>query len=161
MAGEIGHLMVDPRGPVCICGRRGCVEVMAAGPAIARKARALLSAEPGRGRILRQLVADRLENVTAQKVNDAALAGDDLAGEVMDAAATALGLGLGSAIGLMNPARIVLGGGVSKSGPGYFERVRAAARSNCLPQMRVDIVPAELGDDAPLWGAAVLAQDLL
>ncbi|RLC72808.1 MAG: ROK family protein, partial [Chloroflexi bacterium] len=65
------------------------------------------------------------------------------------------------AITLMNPQRVVVGGGVAKSGPRYFEMVRAAARANVLPGMTVDIVPAALGDDAPLWGAVVLAGDLL
>ncbi|MGB8643865.1 MAG: ROK family protein, partial [Anaerolineae bacterium] len=156
MAGEIGHLQVDPNGPVCICGRRGCVEVMACGPSIARFARERLQNEPARGRLLRERLEGDLSRVTAQIVNQAALDGDELAGQVMDHAARALGLGLGSAIVLMNPERIVVGGGVSKSGPHYFDVIRAAARGNCLPEMRVDIVPAKLGDDAPLWGAAAL-----
>jgi len=80
---------------------------------------------------------------------------------VLDEAAYFLGQGIGSAITLMNPQRVVVGGGVAKSGPRYFEMVRAAARANVLPGMTVDIVPAALGDDAPLWGAVVLAGDLL
>jgi glucokinase len=160
MAGEIGHLTVDPGGPLCSCGRRGCVEILASGPAIAHRARKRLAAEPGAGNILRGLADNDLARVTAQIVNQAALAGDALPCEVMEAAARALGLGIGSAIGLMNPARVVVGGGVSKSGTHYFESVRAAARGNCLSGMQVDIVPAELGDDAPLWGAVALAEDM-
>lgn len=161
MAGEIGHLLVDPDGPLCICGRRGCVEVMASGPAIARRACARLAAEPDAGMILRRIVDNDLTRVTARSVNDAALEGDQLAREVMEAAARSLGLGIGGAIVLMNPTRVVVGGGVSKSGTRYFEVVRGAARGNCLPEMWVDIVPAALGDDAPLWGAVALAEDLL
>ena len=58
----------------------------------------------------------------------------------------------------MNPQRIIIGGGVSKSGEHYFQMLRAAARANVMPQLRdaVDIVPAELGDAAPLWGALAL-----
>lgn len=161
MAGEIGHLMIDPLGPVCICGRRGCVEIMACGPAIAREARQRLRNERAGGAVLRKLVDNDLANVTAQLVNQAAQQGDTLAGEVMDAAARALGLGIGSAIALMNPARVIVGGGVSKSGEHYFDVVRAAARGNCLPEARVDVVRAALGDDAPLWGAVALAEDAL
>lgn len=161
MAGEIGHLMIDPLGPVCICGRRGCVEIMACGPSIAREARSRLENEPDDGPILRKLVNGDLARVTAVLVNQAAQEGDALAGQVMDSAARALGLGIGSAIALMNPARVVVGGGVSKSGEHYFDVVRAAARGNCLPEMRVDVVPASLGDDAPLWGAVALAEDAL
>ncbi len=161
MAGEIGHLMVDPEGPVCICGRRGCVEILASGPAIARWACVRLEAEPAAGAILRRMVDNDLTRLTAQFVNDAALEGDAMACEVMETAARNLGLGIGGASVLMNPARVVVGGGVSKSGTHYFEVVRAAARGNCLPEMHLDIVPAALGDDAPLWGAVALAEDLL
>lgn len=161
MAGEIGHIMIDPQGPVCICGRRGCVEIMACGPAIAREAREKLQKEPDRGKTLRKLVENDLVRVTAEIVNQAAMNEDSLASEVMDSGARALGLGIGSAIALMNPEKVVVGGGVSKSGEHYFQVVRAAARGNCLPEMRVDIVPAALGDDAPLWGAVALAEDVL
>lgn len=160
LAGEIGHLLIDPQGPRCVCGRRGCVEIMACGPAIAREARARLEREPSNGLILRSMVQNDLERVSAKNVNEAALAGDELAREVMDAAARALGTGIGSAIVLMNPARVVVGGGVSKAGEQYFETIRAAARANVMAEMRsaVDIVPAALGDDAPLWGAVALAE---
>ncbi len=161
LAGEIGHTIVDPQGPPCICGRRGCVEMMACGPAIARAARARLSAEPGAGARLRALIGDDLEAVTGELVARAANEGDELARAVMDAAARALGFGIGTAITLMNPARVILGGGVTKSGERWWSQVRAAARANTLPQMRVDIVPAALGDDAPLWGAIALAEDLI
>ncbi len=161
MAGEIGHTVVDPRGPECVCGRRGCVEIMACGPAIAREARASLAAEPAAGQILRALVSNNIDAITGEWVARAANQGDELAQCVMDGAARALGWGIGTAITLMNPERVVVGGGVSKSGERYFANVRAAARANSLPQMKVDIVPAMLGDDAPLWGAIALAEQLI
>jgi glucokinase len=161
MAGEIGHTIVDPRGPLCVCGRHGCVEAMACGPAFAGVARARLRAEPAAGALLRQLAGDDLGRVTGELVARAAQGGDALAAEVHLAAARALGFGIGSAITLINPERVVVGGGVSKSGPSYWAALRAAARANTLPQMRIDIVPAALTDDAPLWGAVALAQDLL
>lgn len=160
LAGEIGHMTVQPGGPVCTCGRRGCLEALAAGPAIARRARERLIAEPQAGMILRQLVDD-VEAVTAEQVGRAAEAGDVLAQEVLDEAAWALGMGIGSATAVMNPQRVVVGGGVAKAGERYFEVVRAAARANVLPGMTVDIVPTALGDDAPLWGAMALAEKLL
>jgi glucokinase len=161
MAGEIGHLTVDPEGPVCVCGRRGCVEILACGPSIARSARNRLEKEPGRGAVLRKLVGADEALVTAQVVDQAAQAGDALALEVIESAALALGNGIGGAIVLMNPTRVVVGGGVSKCGEHYWEKLRAGARASCLPNTQVDIVPAELGDDAPLWGAVALAEDLL
>ena len=103
----------------------------------------------------------RADAVTAQIVAQTAATGDPLAQSMLDDAAEALGIGLGSAINLMNPERILLGGGVTKSGDRWWQIVRDAARSHALPQMRVEIVPAALGDDAPLWGAAALAQALI
>jgi glucokinase len=85
-----------------------------------------------------------------------ALAGDGRAAAVMDEAARLLGQGLGGAINLMNPERVVLGGGVTKSGERWWRLVRESARFHALPEMRVEIVPAEMGDDAPLWGAVAL-----
>lgn len=161
VAGEIGHITVEHGGPACICGRRGCLEAVAAGPAIARRARERLLAEPQAGAILRQLADGAIEAVTAKHVAQAAQAGDELARQLLDEAARALGFGISYAVSLMNPERIVVGGGVAKSGTRYFEVVRAAAWANVLPEMRVDIVPAALGDDAPLWGAVALAGDLI
>jgi glucokinase len=161
LAGEIGHMTVQPSGPVCTCGRRGCLETVAAGPAIAGRTRERLETEPQAGGILREMVGGDVGAVTAKHVNQAAEAGDELAQQLLDEAAQALGLGIGCAIALMNPQRVVVGGGLAKSGERYFEAVRAAARANVLQGMRVDIVPAALGDDAPLWGAIALAEGLL
>ena len=161
LAGEIGHMTVQPGGPVCTCGRCGCLEAVAAGAAIARRARERLTAEPQVGGILRGLVGGDAGAVTAKHVSQAAEASDELAQQVLEEAARALGFGIGCAIALMNPERVVVGGGVAKSGECYFDAVRAAARANVLQGMRVDIVPAALGDDAPLWGAITLAEGLL
>lgn len=161
MAGEIGHTIVDPLGPPCICGRRGCVEAMACGPAIVREARAHLITEQEAGKQLRTLIANNLNALTAERVARAAAEGDELARRVMGDAARALGFGIGTAITLVNPERVVVGGGVAKAGEKYFDAVRASARTNTLLQMRVNIVPAALGDDAPLWGAIALAEELV
>lgn len=163
LAGEIGHVVVQPDGPPCVCGRRGCVEALAAGPNLARRARERLMAAPEAGQRLRELAGGDLAALTAEHVARAAQAGDDLAWGVLAEAARALGQGLGAAITLMNPERIALGGGVAKSGEGYWQAVREAARASALgmPPMRVDIVPAALGDDAPLWGAIALAEELV
>ena len=161
MAGEIGHTVVDAQGPPCVCGRRGCVETMACGTAIARDARVRLIAEPNAGAKLRALIGNNLDEITGERVARAANEGDELARAVIDAAARALGFGIGTAITLMNPERVVLGGGVTKSGERWWSVVCASARANTLPQMRVNIVPAALGDDAPLWGAIALAENVI
>jgi glucokinase len=161
MAGEIGHTTVDPRGPLCVCGRHGCVEAMACGPRFAAVAQERLRSEPSAGAKLRELAGGDIARVTGQLVAQAAEAGDALATEVLLAAARALGFGIGMAFNFINPERVVVGGGVSKSGSAWWAALREAARANALPQTRAEVVPAALGDDAPLWGAVALAQALL
>jgi glucokinase len=161
MAGEIGHTVADPQGPPCFCGKRGCVERLASGPYIAARAREWLREQPGRGERLRALVGGDLKRITAKDVAEAAAEGDELAWEALQTAAWALGLGLGNAVNLINPQRIVLGGGVMKSGARFWEALRATSRATARKEMRLDIVPAALGDDAPLWGAVALAEDRL
>ncbi len=161
MAGEIGHVVVRPGGTPCACGKTGCVEAEACGPAIARKAMARLQGEPHAGRVLRALAHGQVDAVTGELVARAAEAGDPLAREVLAGSAAALGSGIAAAINLMNPEKVVLGGGVTKAGDLWWRHVRETARAEALPQARVDIVQAGLGDDAPLWGAAALAEGLL
>jgi glucokinase len=161
MAGEIGHVVVDPDGPVCLCGKRGCVERLASGPYIAQRAREWLQVQPDRGHLLRALAEDNLETITAELVAQAAAQGDDLAWEALEVAAWGLGVGIGNVANLVNPERFVLGGGVTKAGERFWEVVRRTARQTALPEVHFDVVPAALGDDAPLWGAVALAEDCL
>ncbi len=148
MSGQIGHIIIRPDGAKCVCGKSGCLEAEASGTAIALKMR-------------KRLGEKAIDNITGESVATAALKGDPIAMEVMDDAATLLGAGIGGAINLINPERVLLGGGVTKSGERWWRLVRETARLNALPEMRVDIQPAALGDDAPLWGALALAEALL
>ncbi len=160
MAGEIGHVLVRPGGARCACGKRGCLEAEASGLAIARVAQERLAAEAGAGEMLRALAGGSPAVPTAEHVARAAERGDSLAAAVLEQAAAALGTGLGAAINLMNPERVVLGGGVTRSGARYWQTIRETARAHALPLTRVDIRPAGLADDAPLWGAAALAESV-
>ncbi|ARV57371.1 sugar kinase [Nostocales cyanobacterium HT-58-2] len=164
MAGEIGHMVVDPSGPVCLCGKRGCVERLASGPYMAQDAREILLNEPHRdyrGEIIRELVGDNLESITGQILSNAAAAGDNLAKEILCRASWALGVGIGNVANLINPQLFVLGGGVTKAGEHFWEVLRKMSRETALPEVNFEIVPAALGDDAPLWGAVALALDSL
>ena len=96
--------------------------------------------------------------MTGKDVAEAAVAGDETAREILLRGAWALGVGLGNAANLINPQRFVLGGGVTKSGELWWEEVRRAARETALPEVLFDVVPATLGDDAPLWGAVALVE---
>jgi glucokinase len=183
MAGEIGHMVVDPHGPVCLCGKRGCVERFASGPYVAQRAREWLkdlgeplglgtqsrrsgqrlsrAAQPARGQALCALAGGNLETITARMVAQAAAQRDALAWEALEIGAWALGVGIGNTANLVNPERFVLGGGVTKAGDRWWEVVRRVACETALPEVHFDVVPAALGDDAPLWGAVALAEDRL
>ena len=161
MAGEFGHITIDPNGPACVCGRRGCVERLASGPFIAARARSWLQERPDEGASLRRLVTGDLEAVTARHVAEAAAGGDALAREALEVAACALGIAIGSTANLMNPQRFVLGGGVTKSGEFFWSTLRHTAFHHAMPEVTLDIAPAAFEDDAPLWGAVALAEDLL
>jgi len=161
MAGEIGHTVVDPEGPDCTCGKRGCLERMASGLYIAQRAREWLETQPHRGQFLRTLAENNAEAVTARLVSQAAAQGDALAWEALEVSAWALGVGIGNAANLINPQRFILGGGVTKAGERFWEVIRRVAHETAMPEVHFEIVPAALGDDAPLWGAVVLAEDCL
>jgi glucokinase len=159
MSGEIGHTVVDPHGPLCLCGKRGCVERLASGPYLAQDARDRMEEDRYLSPGLRALVGGRLEKLTAVHISKAARQGDPLGSELLERSAWALGTAIGSAANLVNPQLFVLGGGVTKSGRLWWERLRAAARETALPEVHFEIQAAALGDDAPLWGALALAQD--
>jgi glucokinase len=128
-AGEIGHLTIRPDGPECLCGARGCFERMCCG----------LWLERDHGKPAHLLF------------DDAAF----VSRYVVD-----LAMGLKAAIMLLNPARIVIGGGIAKAGDRLFEPLRAELRRQVTSWSgaRLDVVPAELGDDSVLWGALALSR---
>jgi len=166
MAGEIGHIVVDPAGPVCLCGKRGCVERLASGPYMAQNVREFLEKEPQRrrgrrGEILRGLVSDNLDLITGMVVSDAAAQGDELAQDFLFKGAWALGVGIGNVANLINPQLFILGGSVIKAGDSWWDVVRKVSRETALPEVDFKVVPAALGDDAPLWGAVALAESVL
>ncbi|MFN6569851.1 ROK family protein [Dendronalium sp. ChiSLP03b] len=163
MAGEIGHIVVDPAGPICLCGKQGCVERFASGPYMAQEVRENLLKEPDqlrgqRGKILRELVNNNLDLITGKVVSEAAAKGDERAIIILQRSAWALGIAIGNAANLINPQRFILGGSVTKSGENWWNVVQKTARETALPEIDFDIVSAALGDDAPLWGAVALAE---
>lgn len=156
-AGEIGHQMIDPHGPPCGCGSRGCLEAFASGPAIA--AMALKAITQGRTTRIAELVAYDLNRVTPEVVWRAAREGDAIAREIYERAGFYLGIGVANAITIISPQMVVIGGGVAQAGELLFEPIRRTVRERArvTPIDRVQIVPAELGTDAGLIGAAVWA----
>ncbi|MEJ1930485.1 ROK family protein [Nostoc sp. NIES-2111] len=157
MAGEIGHMVVDPAGPVCLCGKRGCVERFASGPYMAQNAKDILQNQQ-HGNILRNLIQNDLNLLTGQLISQAASKGDSIAQAVLLKSAWALGVGIGNIANLINPQRFILGGSVTKAGEIWWNTLQTTARETALPEVSFEIVPAALGDDAPLWGAVALAE---
>ncbi|HHW60277.1 MAG TPA: ROK family protein [Syntrophomonadaceae bacterium] len=107
-AGEIGHMVADPHGPLCRCGQRGCLEAMASGTAIARKAQALIVQGRGQG-----IAVCAKGKITAREVGMAARQGDIEAADILDDTLEVLASSLSSLIHLLHPQRIILGGGVA------------------------------------------------
>jgi len=156
-AGEIGHMTIDVNGPKCNCGNTGCLEMLASGTAIAREAIRRISC--GGKSSLTGIMGGKIENITAKEVSVAAQGGDSLALEVISQAATYLGIGLVNLVNIFNPEMIIIGGGLSKMGDLLLHPARqvVAERAFPLSAQAVRIVPAQLGDDAGVVGAAVFA----
>jgi glucokinase len=129
--GEIGHINIQPDGPECLCGARGCLERMCGG----------LWLERDHGRKAEELMRD---------------------GAFVERYVVDLARGLKTAIMILNPARIVIGGGIAKAGEALFGPLRAELRGQITSwsQARIDVAPAALGDDSVLWGALALAKTI-
>jgi len=152
---EIGHMIVHVNGGLCGCGQQGCLEVYASATATAR--RALDAIDAGEDSTLKSYG----EKLTAKNVFDAAKAGDALALKVTEQTATYLGVAVVSLCRLLDPQMIVFAGGMILAGKILFDRVRQATDEHHwkLTERRVQIVPAELGNDAGFIGAAAVAWD--
>jgi len=153
-AGEIGHMTIDSTGRKCKCGNYGCLEAYASGPAIA--ARALEGIEAGVESILPDLVGGRLEELTAATVYEAVVLGDAYANEVMRETAKFLGAGVANIINILNPAMVVISGGVTRAGDHLFIPLRAEVRRRAfrVAEEACQIVPAQLPGTAGVIGAA-------
>jgi len=156
-AGEIGHVTVFPDGPECHCGNRGCLEAVASGTAVAREARRLIA--HGAGRAVLSLAGGKPEAVTARTVGLAAAQGDAEAKGLLDSAARWLGIGVAAVLNLLNPEMVVLGGGMMKSAPLFWETLEDEVRRRALPSAfgAARLVTAALGGRSGLLGAVAYA----
>ncbi len=161
-AGEIGHVIVKAGGRRCGCGRRGCLEALASRSAIAKKvskaiARGMSSALAGK-------VSEKGDRIKSRDLAQAYQAADPLALREVGRSAQYLGLTIGGLVNLLGPDVVVIGGGLTEAlGDPYVDQVRQWARSQILvdPEMRISILPAALGDDAGVLGAALMAREAL
>jgi glucokinase len=159
-AGEFGHFKVDRDGLECGCGGTGCLETMASGPNIVRRVREQLFSDPSFS--VSKLARDMEGTLTAERVVRAAMENDDLALSVLEETARILGTAVASIVNLLNVEVVVLGGGVMAAGDLILEPIREAVqKATVQPAFQCcRIVPAELGQDAGIIGAALLARDL-
>jgi glucokinase len=159
---EIGHMVVDPDGPLCGCGNRGCWEAVASGGAIGRMARERLEAAPAPTTVLDRTGGD-VGAVTGAVVGAAAVAGDAFARSVVEEAGRMLGLGMASLVNIFDPELIVVGGGaVAGLGELILGPARRAMGERIVgrewrPPVR--IAEAALGNDAGIVGSAALARE--
>jgi glucokinase len=156
LGAELGHVTIDPNGPICACGQPGHIEALASGTAIATRAAELLEA----GQESSLMPYWKSGSVTARQVGQAAEEGDPLALRIVEESGHMIGHYLADLTHIFNPKIIVLGGGVSQIGELLFRPIRAAVKQYAMSpeyHQQLEIVPASLGDDAGLIGAMVLA----
>ena len=159
-AGEIGHMVVDPSGPLCPCGRSGCWERYASGSGLGRLARE--AAHAGRSLRLLELAGGDPEAVRGEHVTAAAAEGDPGARQVVDRFAWWLALGLANLANLLDPEVVVIGGGLVEAGDLLLAPTRRelnAVLEGGSARPEIAVRPAALGERAGAVGAAVLARD--
>ncbi len=158
-AGEIGHIIVKAGGPRCGCGTRGCLEAIASRTAMTKQFRKAI--KKGQKSVLSELTGGDLTAIRSGVLAKAIRLNDKLTLKVIKKTTKYLGVGIGSIVNFLNPEMIVLGGGVVEAlDDTFLDDIRAAAEKYALPNTLsgVQIVPAKLGDNAGILGAAALAR---
>ena len=155
-AGDVGHICVDPNGERCHCGNQGCVEIMAAGPAIARLATD--AANAGQSALLAQILASN-GVITPEDVGQASRGGDVAANAIIKLSGKLIGQMLASAVNFYNPSHVFIGGGIAHIGPLFLAAIRQSVyqRSLALSTRHLEILYAPLGDRAGVIGCAAMA----
>jgi len=158
-AGELGHVVVEPDGPPCKCGGKGCLELYAAGPSI--RAEGLSAVTRGLAPHLRALVDGDLNQITVERMVQAAREGDLDVQAIFTRAARYLGIAMGHTLAVISPQRIVIAGGVADAFDLLVEPIRKTLceRVFLVPVEKMQIVRGMLGGDAGLVGAALWAQE--
>ncbi|MBL8170737.1 MAG: ROK family protein [Acidobacteria bacterium] len=160
-AGELGHVSVDLNGPKCGCGSQGCIEAYASGPAIA--ALGMKAVVQGRNTTIADMCGGDLNKITPELVCEAARRGDEAAREIYEFAGTVIGAGIANVITAVTPRRIVIGGGVAAAGELILDPIRRSMRARVflVDALQVEVVAAQLGNNAGLIGAALWARQTL
>jgi glucokinase len=154
--GELGHVTIDPTGPRCGCGNYGCLEALASGTAIQRRARELANERPNSE--LGRLAIER--QVLGEDVTRLARGGDEVSNSVLEETGRWLGIGLAGFVNTFNPEVIAVGGGASQAGELILEPARKEVQLRARPPSRdlVEIKEATLGPESGVLGAAALVE---
>ncbi len=157
-AAEGGHVTIDLNGPVCNCGKKGCIEVLASGTAIARRAREKLAQSPQLGAQLLALAGGDIAAVRSEMVGKAAEARDPLAKEILAQTCEYLAVWLGNIVDLLEPEVIILGGGAAEMLRPRFGEIQKRMKNWCVNSryQEIPIVPAFYGENAGIAGGAAL-----
>ncbi|HET9909502.1 MAG TPA: ROK family protein [Anaerolineales bacterium] len=160
-AGDIGHICVDTTGPVCRCGNRGCLEAMAAGPAISEKA--TQAARERKSKLLLKMMQNNGNVLTPEDVNMACREGDETALEIIRSSGRMIGEVLAGLVNFFNPSQIYITGGISNFGNHLLIAIKRAVLRRSLPLATsgLDIVFSRMGSDAGVLGAIMLALEYL
>jgi glucokinase len=158
-AGELGHIIVDINGPLCYCGSRGCMEAYAGGRALSKRTREAIEQDPSKGEYLLKLAGGDINMITTRMVSEAAREGDALSVQLIDKMVEALVAGCASIVNAFNPARLILGGGVTEGYPELIQRVEEGVKKRALSSAasELKVVPAMLQNDSGVVGAAAIA----
>jgi glucokinase len=160
-AAEGGHMSIDYRGPLCGCGKPGCIEVLAAGPAIARRARATLATEQGAKSSILDLAQGNVDAVTSEMVGHAYAAGDQVAKHILQETVKLLSLWLSNIVDLLEPDAIIVGGGVAAMLNPFFGDISSWLAKFCINSrcQEIPLLKAHYGKDAGIAGGAALCSD--
>jgi glucokinase len=159
-AGEFGHMTIDPEGIECACGNIGCLETIASGPNIVRRTRERLYRD--RTSSLSRLAIPRDRELTAEDIARAAREGDEMAQVMMERTGMFLGIAIAAVVNLLNVEMVVMGGGVMEAGELILKPTIKETRRRAFPPSfgSCEIVIAQLGPQAGMIGAALMARDL-
>lgn len=157
-AGEGGHVTIDYHGPRCGCGKRGCIEALCSGTAIAQRARARLAESGHAASKMIALAGGKIDQVQAETVGEAFRQGDSLAAEVLQTTADLLAVWIGNMIDLLEPEVIIFGGGLADLMSAFFGHIREQLPHWCINQRcaEIPLLRAKYGSDAGIAGAAAL-----
>lgn len=155
-AGEIGHIKLKMQGgPICGCGDTGCMEAFASGPAIVAMAEEYIMG--GKSTKFRELANP---DITPYVVAEAAKQGDAVAKRIYETIGEYIGIGMSGVVNLLNPEKIVIGGGVADAGALLLDPIKRTLKQRSMPIQAesVEVVPAELGNTAGVIGASLLIE---